>query len=204
MEKLLTFTRAVAITWRERILNSITEYWAVFALFVILAALGISFFLATAFAGTIKLAGTIFALIVFALLMKFPEAFSSIGGTDVEMPLAVILSATQGVWTALGFVFVVSLVGSRLINERPQYTLISLVIFSAAVFLVQFIPVSSANIVLVATLFIIVGFFIGAPFYISMGNPIQTLLLYCFVNIVWNYVFLTNFSQYFLPSLGGL
>ena len=107
MEKLLTFTRAAAITWRERILDSVTEHWAVFALAVILAALGISIAIATAFAGTIKLAGTIFGLIIFALLMKFPEAFSSVGGTDVEMPLAVILSATQGVWTALGFVFVV-------------------------------------------------------------------------------------------------
>jgi len=204
MEKLLTFTRAAAITWRERILDSVTEHWAVFALAVILAALGISIAIATAFAGTIKLAGTIFGLIIFALLMKFPEAFSSVGGTDVEMPLAVILSATQGVWTALGFVFVVSLVGSRLINERPQYTLISLIIFSAAVFLVQFVPVSSSNIVLVSVLFIIVGFFIGAPFYVSMGNPIQTLVLYCFVNIVWNYVFLTNFSHLFLPALGGL
>lgn len=194
----------IALTWRERILNGITEYWAIFALAVILSALGISIFIATAFAGTIKLAGTIFGLIIFALLMKFPEAFSSVGGTDVEMPLAVILSATQGVWTALGFVFVVSLVGSRLINERPQYTLVSLLIFSAAAFLVRFVPVSSANIVLVAVLFIIVGFFIGAPFYISMGNPIQTLVLYSFVNIVWNYVFLTNFSNYFLPALGGL
>jgi len=204
MEKLLTFTRGLAVTWRERILDSIAYNWAALAIVLVLSAIWAAVFIATSFAGAIKLAATIFGLVIFALLMKFPEAFSSVGGTDVEMPLAVILSATRGVWTALGFVLVVSLVGSRLINERPQYTLVSLVIFSLAAFLAQLIPATSGNIVLVATLFIIVGFFIGAPFYVSMGNPLQTLALYCFVNIVWNYVFLTNFSNYFLPALGGL
>ncbi len=204
MEKLLTFTRGLAVSWREKLLDSITYNWAALAIVLILAALGTAFFIAASFAGAIKVAATIFGLILFALLMKLPEAFSSVGGTDVEMPLAVIFSATRGVWTALGFVLIVSLVGSRLINERPQYTLVSLIIFSIAAFLTQFVPVTSGNIVLVATLFIVVGFFIGAPFYLSMGNPLQTLVLYSFVNIVWNYVFLTNFSQYFIPAFGGL
>jgi len=188
----------------EWILDKLTEKWKLVAGILLIAGLGIAGFLAVEIGGALKIIGTLIALVIFALLMKFPEAFSSVGGTDVEMPLAVIIAATQGFWVALAFILTVSIIGSRLINEAPQYTVASIGIFSSAAFLTRFVPINEGNVVVVAILFIIVGFIMGAPIYLSMGNPIQTLVLYCFVNIVWNYVFLSNFSHYFLPALGGL
>lgn len=189
---------------KEWVLDRLVENWKIVGIVIIVLILGISGSLAVKMAGTLKLIGTLLGLAAFALLMKFPEAFSSTGGTDVEMPLAVIIAATQGFWVALAFIFTVSLAGARLINEAPQYTATSMIIFSSAAFLTRFVPINEGNVVLVAVLFIIAGFIIGAPVYLSMGNPIQTLVLYCFVNIVWNYVFLSNFSRYFIPALGGL
>ncbi len=196
--------KQTAMNGREWILDKVTEKWKLIGVLLLLAGLGIVGFLAVEIGGTLKLIGTLIALVIFALLMKFPEAFSSVGGTDVEMPLAVIIAATQGFWVALAFILTVSIIGSRLINEAPQYTAASIGIFSSAAFLTRFVPINEGNMVVVAVLFIIVGFIIGAPIYLSMGNPIQTLVLYCFVNIVWNYVLLSNFSHYFLPALGGL
>ena len=167
---------------------------AVVTAVIVAMVLVLSGFLLLTFAHEIEIFLIVLILAFLSLLFKIPDRYSSIGGTDIGMVSVVMIASTQGLPMGILFAVFVTVVGGRLINEGPQFTVASTFIHIIVAVLSAFLVLEPSNFLFYTMAFVVGGNLIGTPTYIALGNPPHTQLVFSFVNIIWNYAVLSAFG----------
>ena len=169
---------------------------------ICLACIVLTFwFLVLSFRSELRVLTCILFLGAFAILMKIPDRYSSIGGTDVGMACSVMIASAVDMLSGVVFAFLVTIIGGKVVSEGPQYTVVSTIIHVAVAVMASFFVLNPENLLFICLGFIIAGHAVGCPSYIAMGNPAQRQLLFSIINIIWNFVLIRNFGPTVLTLL---
>jgi hypothetical protein len=184
------------------LLDQLVLNWKLFLAGVIALTFVLSGFIVTTFSHEVSVVSTIVLLAILGVLLKIPDRYSSIGGTDIGMAATVIIASTQGALMGVMFAAFVTIVGGRTIEEGPQFTAASTIIHMLVAVLAALLVVLTPESYLFPVLaFVIAGHLVGAPTYVALGNPPETQLVFSLVNIIWNYALLGAFGVYLLQLL---
>ncbi len=158
--------------------------------------------LVASFAAEFKLTGALLFLMLLSLLLKFPDSFSSTGGLEISMVLGVMIAAIHGFKLAALFLFVLLTVGAYIVKERPQSTALTLFFHLLFALLASvFATITPENFLWVTMVFLLISHLVSGPFYVLTGWPLQSQLMFMFVNLLWNYIFFNNFGLIFYNIL---
>jgi len=184
------------------LLDQLVLNWKLFLAAIIAMTFAISGFILTAFSHEAGVISTIALLALLGVLLKIPDRYSSIGGTDIGMAATVIVASTQGALMGVMFAAFVTIVGGRTIDEGPQFTFASAIMHVIVAVLAAFLVVLTPESYLFPVLaFVVAGHLVGAPTYIALGNPPETQIVFSLVNIIWNYVVIGAFGVPLLQLL---
>lgn len=178
----------------EKALDYAVEHWRrIFAATLIAAAAGTGL-AAYAYASELEHLGAYLGTFALGLALKYPGRYANAGGTDLDTVLIILVSAGMGVPYGLIFALAFVPLGSRIALERPQETMLSLIMHLVLAALTGYFAATPENIVAYVMAFVLLSVAIAGPVLYYTGHPAQPLAIGIIVKVAWAFAFMNAFG----------
>ena len=186
----------------DETLDKIEEKWPLIAAAVLALVLGLSAYIAKNASFGMADGMTIAILFGISLLLKYPGRYSSVGGTDVDTVMAIIITAAKGPFIGFGFLLALAIIGREISLESPQDTAITIGAHVPIVIVASMAGIGAEDLVLKTMAIVIGSLFILAPLRVMAGAPPRNAAIGAVIKIIWSYAFLRAFGSGILGLLG--